>query len=262
MSYNYENIRAWVGSDYYRELKAHRINYLTSYCTTGLTPQGTVDYLYSCLRAMTLASDKPTRFMAVLLTFSASDAVDQALLEWNLSNIDDTGVGYCICSKNIHYEYYITNTINGNVLICGCDCIYKVNFPRMLKEKVKKQVKIKTSLDRNKKYKQCIRCLDRVILEESKELYCANCGFMIRQEEMIKASLVNQVIRPPIITPTPPPVTEPIRRAPTPNGYYAERREREAREYAEQFDLCEEYKEKLNKYLEDRRKPCGERTYV
>ena len=262
MSVNMVNIATWVNSPVYRSYKAHRINFITQECTTGLKPHETVDHLHVNLRSLTAATDKPTRFVAVLLAFSVADDLVTASEEWANSPLEEfSGGSTCICSHNITYEYYLRNVENGNVLSVGCDCVQKVPFPDHVKDKIKEQRKIKVAMDKNISYKRCIRCLDKVIPEQSTENYCKTCK-----------PLIPPIIPGTIITAAPTTIIPAISVPAVPQQITINKRvttqeidtERELRrqEYCRQWNLSPEYQAKLNLYLEDRKKPPSERIYV
>lgn len=262
MSFNISYLNTWIASDTHRIFKTHHINYITGECTTGLTPEATVEYLHNNLRSLTGATDKPTRFAAVFLSFSVSDDLVEASREWTTHSIDVCPGTNCVCSKNIAHQFFLRNTVNGNILLIGNTCIKKLPFSEDLKKTIAKQYAIKQKLQKGIEYRKCFRCSDRIIHPSLPDKYCVSCIGLVRRQEISQPVQINTNI---IITQTVSPGFRPD------IVQIARQEQFEAREYArsverqyyeDQFDLTPEYKAKLALYLEDRKKPISERIYV
>lgn len=74
-----------------------------------------------------LSGHMSSRFKAVLLYYSESDNIEDAINEWNLYKVSDANdvSSICICSHDIHHEYYVRHQTNGNILRIGSECINK-----------------------------------------------------------------------------------------------------------------------------------------
>jgi hypothetical protein len=69
----------------------------------------------------------PYQFNRVILHYSESPVLTEAIREWRLSSVNGlrTIQTVCICSHMITLAYYVRNIFNGNILQIGGDCLAK-----------------------------------------------------------------------------------------------------------------------------------------
>jgi hypothetical protein len=69
----------------------------------------------------------PYRFNQVIVHFSESPILNQAIKEWRLLSVNGLRMTQtaCICSHLITLAYYVRNIFNGNILQIGGDCLIK-----------------------------------------------------------------------------------------------------------------------------------------
>ena len=79
----------------------------------------------------------PYRFNQVIVHFSESPILNQAIKEWRLLSVNGLRMTQtaCICSHLITLAYYVRNIFNGNILQIGGDCLIKIRILHYLKYK-------------------------------------------------------------------------------------------------------------------------------
>ena len=195
LQHNRAALQAWMSSPYYTTYRLYNINALNDKVLVenikrDISPDQLVAAIHTELQSLTQETKMPTRFIAVLMTFSVSNTIPEALKEWTNTHLDDLhGGGHCICSHWIQHQIFIKNKHNGNILLVGNECIKKLPFSNKLKEEIKRQMKLKRILDKNKIYKHCERCHDKVIEQEVNTKYCERCEKIIVQEQLKSATV-------------------------------------------------------------------------
>lgn len=133
-----------------------------------------VESLHNILKERLRFTDQPHRFCFVLLCCSTNKIWVDAINEWSSDDAElECERTFCICSHTIHYLFYEDNTLNGNIIRVGNECIKKFGN-ELMKAEAKRLMK-------NLKYKgdkrECITCHKNVINPEKPQwmTQCMNC---------------------------------------------------------------------------------------
>lgn len=275
MSINTLALGTWIGSERYTYYRKHTINSINGTVSDGsgavmlYTPENIFAGIHSDLHDLTGESGMPARFAAVLMVFSVANTFEQALQEWGDCSIDKNLYVNCMCSHHIHQNFFIKNTINGNILVTGSSCILKIGFKEDLKTEIKRQANVKRLLDDNVSYVRCGRCGDTVVHPLNPHPYCQRCYSIVLRENQQRELLQK---------------AERDRLQLEADNRIKLQRERDHAKllitkesiennrqpanitrseiYAKKFDLTPEQIEKLRKFREDRMKPPDERYYI
>lgn len=178
----------WVNSPEYREYRKYKIDYTRMTIERRDGKQSNMDLktavsnIYTGLSNLTGENDKPARFETMIQTWSESTNLKEAIKEWKEIARQLGPSEKCICSHHITRNCFIINTLNGNILGLGIDCIKKIGFSESKIKSLKKFFRNKDKQE-GRKYKECLSCKNYEVFYESTENICDSCKEKVRQEE-------------------------------------------------------------------------------
>jgi hypothetical protein len=120
----------------------------------------------------------PSKLEAVLFKYSEeSKSFDLAIGEWHMLGVVTADFSWCICSHKIQDKYFIKNTINGNILRIGSECIHKFLSDDIKEEARDLRTQLKYQQKGNSSHRMCSSCKRHSIPidEESWKTICRTC---------------------------------------------------------------------------------------
>ena len=117
-------------------------------------------------------SQKPDRFQVILRVYSTdmNQSIVQGLPQWHIIHTRFTGnfgehPSHCICSQVIERLYFVQNSLNGNILLIGHECIKKFGSESLIAE----------SSIIGKFYRKCQHCSKSTFFTDIIGGCCPNC---------------------------------------------------------------------------------------